>query len=300
MGTVIAGTGIAENTMSSLEMTAQAGLACVEKAGMDLTDIDLLINVGIAHDENTMEPAMAPLILQKMGINPDPIKQRTNFTMCFDLYNDACGFMHAVQTADAFLQNGEARSVLIVSGDIHPAMAIRHEEFPYAPVGAAVLLTYNRQDEGSGFKHFYFRTSSHNDKGFIAGANLLTGHAAGVLGKDYIEIYQDEDYVDNLYDFMLQSGRSYFPPAELDPGQIKFLVTSQQIKNFGQRLHADLGLNNGSRAVSVDERYGIVHTASLPLGLHVLREEGGLKKNDIVLLAGAGAGLTAFYGIYRA
>ena len=299
MGTIITATGIAENTLSSFEMTAQAGLACVEKAGMDPSDIDLLINVGIAHDENTMEPAMAPLILKKMGLNPDPIRQHTNFTMCFDLYNDACGFMHAVQTADAFLQTGEARSVLIVSGDMHPSMA-RKDEFPYEPVGAAVLLTYDRQQEASGFTHFGFRTSANHDRGFVAGANLLVANERGVMGKDLIEISQQPDFADNLYEFMLQSARGYLPQAGLGPDQIKFLVASQHISNLGRRLYDDLGFNNGTRVITVDDQYGITHTASLPLGLHVLWEEGGPQKNDTVLLASAGAGLTSFYAVYTA
>jgi 3-oxoacyl-[acyl-carrier-protein] synthase-3 len=53
-----------------------------------------------------------------------------------------------------------------------------------------------------------------------------------------------------------------------------------------------LGLSREQVIINID-RYGNTVAATVPLALHTAREEGLLKRGDLVLLASVGAGFTA-------
>ncbi len=52
-----------------------------------------------------------------------------------------------------------------------------------------------------------------------------------------------------------------------------------------------LGLKSESVIINID-RYGNTTAGTIPLAMHTAREEGKLKKGDLVLLASVGAGFT--------
>ncbi|MDJ0765354.1 MAG: 3-oxoacyl-[acyl-carrier-protein] synthase III C-terminal domain-containing protein [Myxococcota bacterium] len=296
MGTIINTTAIIQNNItSSLELTGQAGIRCLEKAGVNKNDIDLLINVGVYHDENIVEPAMAPLIQQRIGISPDPVNQETASTFCFDLYNGACGYVNALHVADATLKTGRAKHALIVSGDVHPSK-IKHPAFPYSSVGAATLLSHS-EDQDKGFRNFFINTSGDEYPGFEGGL-LVTN--CGPTGREKITLNQREDFVDHLYEFVTQSLDKYFNDHHIDTKSIRFLLSSQQAKGFAERVHTGIGLNNGSQPVDIYDEYGDPHTSALPLGFHKIVEAGTLKEHDNVLFVAAGSGLTSACALYAA
>src|SRR5215467_9378721 len=59
-----------------------------------------------------------------------------------------------------------------------------------------------------------------------------------------------------------------------------------------------LGLRDGVTIVNID-RYGNTTAGTIPLAMHTAREEGKLKKGDLVLLASVGAGFTTGATLFR-
>jgi 3-oxoacyl-[acyl-carrier-protein] synthase-3 len=87
MGTIIRSTGICKDpsNLSILDLAESAGEQCIASAGIDKKDIDLVISTGIYRDDNVVEPAMAALIQQRLGIN---LKIDWNHrTFAFDILN---------------------------------------------------------------------------------------------------------------------------------------------------------------------------------------------------------------------
>lgn len=295
MGTIIRSSAITRNgSASALELTVRAGEACIEKAGISKSDVDLLINVGIYHDDNIMEPAMAPLIQKKLGINPDPVLEKTNKTFCFDLYNGACGFINAVQVAEGFLKSGRARNVLVVSGDSHPSGTVR-EDFPFTPIGAAVLLSFD--EKKTGFSRFRINTSGTSSHGLTGGADL---RRFGQNGRKFIEVLKEEDYLEKLLDFTAKTASEYARDLRIEPDSVSFIIGSLQGNGIGREVQRAMGLNGSSKIVDLNGRFGDPHTASLPLGFHTISEDGSLKENDRILFAAAGSGYTTAFAMYTA
>lgn len=298
MGAVIKATAAClKAATSSMEIAAQAGKACIEKAGIRKEDIGLVINTGVYRDENIVEPAMAPLILKRMGLNLDPVMgAATNFTFGFDLHNGSCGFINALQVADSVLRAGRTRYVLIVSSDIHPSRA-PHSDFAFTPAGTAVLLC-NSEEQHKGFIHCFINTSTNGYEGLVGGADVMQFHTKGINGRKTIFVKQDEGYIDKLCDFTASSARDYFKTYAVDLSKIDYLVTSQQEKGFTRRIHTALGLNGNTQSFDLFSRHGDPHTSALPLGMHLLMEADLLKANNTVLFAAGGSGLTAAFATY--
>lgn len=117
----------------------EAIVACLEAAGIEPTDVDLLINCGIYREGNLGEPALAALIQEDVGANLGHPPVGGHGTFSFDLAAGACGPMTAMQIIDGFVRSGIVRRGLVVASDADPGRHLARD-FPYQPVGAAALL----------------------------------------------------------------------------------------------------------------------------------------------------------------
>jgi 3-oxoacyl-[acyl-carrier-protein] synthase-3 len=300
MGTIIKTTAVSSNgSTSSIDLAVEAGKNCIEKSGLDRTDINLLISIGVYHDDNIMEPAMAPLIQQGLGINPDPARQQEmKFTFCFDLYNGACGFINAVQIADSLIKSKQVDNVLIVSGDAHPSKT-RQDDFPFTPLGAAMLLS-DGGDLKKGFTDCYLATSANGSNGFTSGGDLKALQARNIDTRKYVDLMQEEGFHQSLCEFTSRSARNYIAQHHINPDSIKFLIASQPENGFARRIGHAFGLNGTANIVEIFDKHGDPHTASLPLGFHELAQSGAMQERDEILFVAAGSGPTSAFARYRA
>ena len=60
-------------------------------------DVDLLVNAGIFHDRILGEPAMAALIQEDVGANPEDPHGEGHGTFSFDIANGSAGVLSALQ-----------------------------------------------------------------------------------------------------------------------------------------------------------------------------------------------------------
>ncbi len=134
-----------EDTASAIEMSARAGRRALDAAG--ILEVGALINVGVFRDDNIVEPAVAALIQQRIGIALEYTSGAVP-TFSFDLMNGACGLLDAVAVAGALLDTGSVDTVLITAGDTHPSQA-PHPDFPYASAAGALLLGHGPTGFGS-------------------------------------------------------------------------------------------------------------------------------------------------------
>ena len=162
-------------------------------------DVDLLVNAGIFHDRILGEPAMAALIQEDVGANPEDPHGEGHGTFSFDIANGSAGVLSALQVADGFLRAGTIRRAVIVAGDADPGhgMAV---DFPHDPVGAALVCGWGPGDGGlAGFRwltvadaaarrdavvrleHGRNQLVVHQDDGFAAEAAACAGKVAAEL-----------------------------------------------------------------------------------------------------------------------
>src|SRR5215207_9429545 len=117
-------------TVDAVALTDAAAEACLARAGIEAGEVDLLVNVGLYHDKNLGEPALAALIQEDIGAHPEDPHGGGHGTFSFDVANGACGLLTGLRVAHGFLAAGTIRHALVVAGDANPGRRLtRH--FPF-------------------------------------------------------------------------------------------------------------------------------------------------------------------------
>jgi hypothetical protein len=162
MGTVIDRLDVTRGSWrsrhSALHLAVAAARACLHQAGRDPDDLDLLVNAGIYRDRNLGEPALAALIQDDIGANPEDPHDDAHGTFSFDVANGICGVLTALQIVDGFLRSHTIDRALVVASDADPGRGMS-EHFPFSPAGAAMLCDWTDDDYGLRRVHWAnFRT----------------------------------------------------------------------------------------------------------------------------------------------
>ena len=297
MGVVIKASGISEQShASSIDNAVLAARHCMEQAAIDPADIDLLINVGIYRDDNIMEPSIAALIQQRLGLNPDPIKSGFDSrTFSFDLMNGACGFLNAVDVAGAMLETGVYRNVLVVGGDVHPSRQDM-PGFPFSSRGGAVLLRFST-DPQAGFGRVQSESTTRQDYFGYRSHGALQDF--GDSGRQHGLVLLQPDFQTRFCQRLAQSVGRMLELQAVAPKQIDVLVTSQLESGFPRSLAVAVGLHADAHVVDLYDDMGDPHTAAPMLCLHALQQRGLLVPGQTILFALVGSGIATTCALYR-
>ena len=151
MGTIIDRLGIAKggwrSRHSALQLAVSAANSCLQGARRDADVVDLLVNAGIYRDKNLAEPALAALIQEDIGANPEDPHGDRHGTFSFDISNGTCGILTGLQIVDGFLRSHTIRCALITASDADPGRGMS-EHFLFSPFGAALLCRWTDDDYG--------------------------------------------------------------------------------------------------------------------------------------------------------
>lgn len=171
-------------------------------AAIEPADVDLLVNAGLFHDRMLGEPALAALIQEDAGVNPEDPHGEGHGTFSFDVANGSAGVLSALQIADGFLRAGTIRHAVIVAGDANPGHGMA-PDFPYDPVGAALVCGWNPSDSGlAGFRWMTVADAPARPRAVVQlehGRNRLLVHeddafvvaAAACAGKVVVELLDE-------------------------------------------------------------------------------------------------------------
>jgi 3-oxoacyl-[acyl-carrier-protein] synthase-3 len=89
------------------QVAADAGRVALQNAGVQPSDIDVLISTSVC--KHHLEPSLASSVHHQLGLSPA--------AMNFDLANACLGFINAMWLASQLIDSGQVRYVLIVDGE---------------------------------------------------------------------------------------------------------------------------------------------------------------------------------------
>jgi 3-oxoacyl-[acyl-carrier-protein] synthase III len=294
MGIIIKSTGVSTDAsnFSALGHAVIAGRRAFEAGGIGPEGVDLLINVGIYRDENMVEPAMAAIIQKALGYRLDFPNAAMNWSFSFDLMNGAGGMLNAVQVASAFLLNDKVKTALIVSGDAHPAKAAV-PGFPFAAVGAAMLLV--KSDDATGFGALHTAISDDATRGLEA--SVMCGPADKPGAAHQMNLRIDANYEARLLDAAVSAVCTYAQTHGLDLSRT-IVLPSQPSATFARDLarRCELAADHVVQVTGLD---GDPHTSALAFAYAQLRDQGIPNGIDHLLFVGVGSGVTSTCIAYR-
>lgn len=273
------------NRHSALRLAVKSAEECLREAGRTADEVDLLINAGIYRDRNLAEPALAALIQQDIGANPEEPHENAHGTFSFDVSNGACGILTALQIVDGFLNSRAIDCALVVASDADPGHR-QSEDFPFTPTGASLLCSRATDERGLG-RTYWKNLPDHSDA-FSATVGRQNGHRNMLR-------FQEASAVDALYaEAAALAVSQCLHESHLTIDDVDAIAAAPARPGFHAALAEQLGVDG--EAITVGDDAGM-HTAALASAFD--RAAKSVGETGLMLIVGAGAGITAGAALYR-
>jgi 3-oxoacyl-[acyl-carrier-protein] synthase-3 len=278
-------TGIAErHIVADDERTSDMGLAAARKAmdnaGLDVDEIDMIV-VATTTPDNTF-PATATTIQARLGMTRGA---------AFDVQAVCSGFIYALATADNFIRQGQARTVLVIGAESFSRILDWEDRSTCVLFGdgAGAMVLQAAEANGDGRDRGVLSTHLYSDGRFrdilfVDGGPSATG-TVGKLRMEGREVYRHAvvklaEAIDTALD---ANGLTAADVDWLVPHQANVRI----IESMARRL--DLPMD---RVVITIDRHANTSAASIPLALAEAVEDGRINAGQLVLLEAMGGGIT--------
>jgi 3-oxoacyl-[acyl-carrier-protein] synthase-3 len=217
----------------------------------------------------------------------------------FDLQAGCTGFNYAISIAEQFVKSGQYRTVGVVGTDKLSAIT------DYQDRNTCVLF-----GDGSGAVVLQQRTKEGIIRSHLGGdyhlRDLLVLRDGREKGSKYMWMEGKKVYVFAKHAMVQSCLRVLDPHGSATPKELHALLegvdkiiphqaNARIIKAAAEELESHLDFPHGSigsKMIVTIERYGNNSTASIPLALDESLREGKVKKGQLVIFVGFGAGLT--------
>lgn len=270
---------IAEPDETTGTLAIDASRAALAAAGIDATDIDLIVLATATPDQTF--PATATKVQAALGIDD---------CVAFDVAAVCSGFLYAVQVADSMIRAGvhtralvigaetfsrildwDDRTTCVLFGDGAGAIVLEAEDSD-AEAPRGILVTKLHAD------------GRHNDMLYVDGGPSTTG-TVGKLRMRGREVFRHA--VVNLAAVMTEA----LAAANLSADDVDWVVPHQANARILDATARKLSLPPGKVVVTVD-RHANTSAASVPLALDTAIRDGRIKPGHLVVLEAMGGGFT--------
>lgn len=283
---IVKRTGILERRhakphQATSDLCFEAARRCIDRAGVKASDIDLLL-VGTFTPDMSF-PSTACLVQDQLKLACPAV----------DLQAACAGFMYALITGFAYVASGASDLALVIGGDCNSRVINPNDIKTYPLFGdgaGAVLLARGEPEQG---------ILGYSLGADGSGGDLLSRPACGSRmppAPEYLEkglhyMHMDGRAVfrwavailcDTIQDVLTYAGKA---PQQVDlylPHQANLRIINAAI---------DVLKISRSKVFNNLEKYGNTSAGSVPLALDEAIREGRLRRGNLVMMSGFGAGL---------
>jgi 3-oxoacyl-[acyl-carrier-protein] synthase-3 len=284
---IIRRTGIRERRhalphQATSDLCLEAGRRCLEQAGVEARDIDLLVVATFTPDMSL--PSTACLVQDRLGL----------ICPAFDVQAACSGFMYALVTGATYLLAGGSDLALVIGGDCNTRVINPQDQKTWPLFGdaaGAVVLARGRPDQG---------LLSYSLGADGSGGDLLTRPACGsrlpptpeLLAQGMQYMHMDGRAVYRwAVGTVCDSIQDVLQDCSLRPGDVDLYIPHQANIRIINAAVETLQIAP-QKVFNNLERYGNTSAASIPLALDEALAEGRIHPGSLLVLSGFGAGLT--------
>ena len=260
----------------SSDLALPACRAALEAAGLQASDIDLIIVATSTPD--MVFPSTACILQYKLGAAGGA---------AFDVQAVCSGFVYALTVADAMIRTGAAHKALVVGAEIFSRILDFKDRTTCVLFGDGAGAVVLEASEVPGI----LASDLHAD-GSHVGILCVPGHVAGgqVLGDPLLKM--DGQAVFKLAVGLLEgAAHAVLAKAGKTEADIDWLVPHQANIRIIQSTARKLKLSMDKVIVTLDQ-HGNTSAASIPLALDAAVRSGRVQPGDTLMLEGVGGGFT--------
>jgi 3-oxoacyl-[acyl-carrier-protein] synthase-3 len=276
-------TGIRERRIAApdealTDLALPAAREALEQAGVAAKDIDLLVCATVTPD--MMFPTSSALLADELGA-PD--------AAAYDLLAGCTGFMYAVAQAYGMMAAGLAQRSLVVGGDVLSRILDWTDRSTLVLFGDGAGAVVLERVERPGFLGFELGADGggglHLSLPGSGSRRIEDATGNGFVHMNGREVFRFATRV------LVSSAQAVLDRCGVSVDDVDVYVPHQANVRIMNHAAEKLGIPRERMVVNVD-RYGNTSSGSIPLALAEAQQDGRLKKGDLVLMTGMGAGLT--------
>ena len=274
---------IVDKGVATSDLAVEAAKKALAERGLPASDMEAFIVGTVTPD--MLFPSTACLVQNKLGASK---------VWGFDLSAACSAFVYALQTGAQVIATGAHKKVMVIGADVMSSIIDYTDRSTCVIFGdgaGAVIL--EPADEDLGLIDFIHEIDGSGGCSlYMPGGGSLHPSTHETVDKKMHFVHQDGGAVfkfairkmNEVCEKILQ--RNGFTVADLS-----LFIPHQANKRIISATAERLGLKDEQIVINID-RYGNTTAGTIPLAMDTARQEGRLKKGDLVLLASVGAGFT--------
>ncbi len=276
-------TGIKERYFVEDEVTSdlatKAGEIAIKRAGLKSSDIDMVILATITPDYFAM-PSTACVVAENLGIKAP----------AFDISAACTGFIYALAQAKAFIESGMNKNILIIGAEALSKIIDFKDRTTCVifgdGAGAAVISATKNRDEAI-LDIDINADGSYQDYLITPGRGVKYGCDTENI---YLQMKGNETFKVAVKT-LSQSVRDILDRNGMTSDNIEWFIPHQANYRIIDAVARAIKMP-AEKSVLTVSKYGNTSSASIPMAINDMYEEGRLKKGDMMLLDAFGGGFT--------
>ncbi len=278
---IVERTGVRERRIASKEETSsslatEAGARALADAGVSAHELDLVIVATVTPDYQF--PATASLVQHRLGASG---------AGAYDVGAACSGFLFGLAQAQAFVDSGGAKKVLVCGVDVMSKVtdwADKKSSPLFGDGAGAVLVAEVPRSPRLG--------------PFTLGSDGARPELLYVSPEPRLVRMEGREVYRRAVEAMTRSVQEIVAKSGIDIDDVSWLVAHQANARILAAVRDRLGMK-AERVLSNIDRFGNTSAASIPIELAVAAAEGRLSEDDIMVITAFGAGFSWGAGVVR-
>ena len=274
---------IVDKGVATSDLGYQAAKKALAERKIAADDLDAIIVATVTPD--MLFPCSACLVQHKLGA-----KQVWGFDL-----NAACSsFVYALQVGSKFISSGAHKKVMVIGADVMSSI-IDYTDRATCVIfgdGAGAVILEPAEDSLGLIDFLHEVDGSGGCALFMPGGGSLNPSTHETVDQKMHYVHQDGQAV---FKFavrkMADLCEKLLERNGLTGKDVDVFIPHQANRRIITATADRLGMPMEKVIIDID-RYGNTTSATIPLAMNTARQEGKLKKGDMVLLAAVGAGFT--------
>jgi 3-oxoacyl-[acyl-carrier-protein] synthase III len=275
---------IVDQGVATSDLAVEAAKQALLERGLAPSDLDAIIVATVTPD--MLFPSTACLVQHKLGAKG---------VWGVDLSAACSAFLYALQTGAQFIATGAHKKVMVIGADVMSSI-IDYTDRATCVIfgdGAGAVILEAADDDSLGMIDFIHEVDGSGGCSlYMPGGGSLHPSTHETVDKRMHYVHQDGQAV---FKFAVRKQAELCEKIlrrnGLKGSDIDAFIPHQANRRIITATADRLGLKPESVIINID-RYGNTTAGTIPLAMDTARQEGRLKKGDLVLLASVGAGFT--------
>lgn len=270
---------VAADDETTADMAFAAAKDALQHAGLEASDVDLIVLATTT--PNQVFPSTACLVQHELGIRACP---------AFDVHAACAGFIYALDVADRFIRTGGATCALVIGAETYSRIINWKDRTTCVLFGDGAGAVVLKADDKQGVICTHCHADGQYKEMLQVPAGVSNGYDKLREEAAFIEMKGSEVFK-RAVGTLDSIARETLANHGIDKKEVNWLVPHQAnlriIKAAAKKL--DLPME---RVVVTVQEHANTSSASIPLALHTAVHDGRIKRGELLLFEGFGAGFT--------